>query len=205
MPTPLNIPRPRSPEKPSVRPVSPERAHVNVNPIQQRRIESDPRDPRAHWVPSPEPEDGEFVNQRYRLRHSWSPHLHPDRRVLQHSNSIWRAPSLDSRNEPVFGRRNIQVYSFCLGFIFPLAWCIAAVLTLPPKPKISPEMAECDTESDVEAALEAQCMNLAQRRHDNARWWRNLNRWMISLGVVIIVIIVSLFAFSSRVCLWDHC
>ncbi|KAJ5302128.1 hypothetical protein PENANT_c008G01162 [Penicillium antarcticum] len=192
MPTPLNIPRPRSPER--ERPVSPERA---ANSIPQRRIESDPRDPRAHWVPSPEPEHGEFVNQRYRLHHSWSPHLFPDRRVLQHSNSIWRPPSLDSRNEPFLGRRNVQVYSFCLGFIFPLAWCIAAVLPLPPKPKMGPEMVEYESDSDVEAALEAQCMNLQQRRHDNARWWRNLNRWMISLGVVVIVIIITLAVIGT--------
>jgi hypothetical protein len=57
---------------------------------------------------------------------------------------------------------------------------------------MSPEMMECESDSDVEAALEAQCMNLQQRRHANARWWRNLNRWMISLGVVVIVTIVSL-------------
>lgn len=44
---------------------------------------------------------------------------------------------------------------------------------------------------DVEAALESQLMALQRRRHENARWWRNLNRWMISLGVVIIIVIVS--------------
>jgi hypothetical protein len=92
----------------------------------------------------------------------------------------------------MFGRRNIQVYSFCAGFIFPPAWCIAAFLPLPQKPKMLPEMAEYESDSDVEAALEVQCMNLQQRRHENARWWRTLNRWMISLGVVIIVIIVTL-------------
>jgi hypothetical protein len=186
VPGPLNIPRPRSPE----RPVSPQR--------QQRRLESDPRDPRAHWVPSPQPSDGQFSGAHlHRLRHSWSPHLLPDRRVLQHSKSGWRAPSLDSRNEPVFGRRNIQVYSFCFGFIFPLAWCIAAFLPLPPRPKMSPEMIEHEADCDVEVALEVQCMNLQQRRHDNARWWRNLNRWMISLGVVIIVIIITLAAIGT--------
>jgi hypothetical protein len=57
---------------------------------------------------------------------------------------------------------------------------------------MSPEMMVNESDSDVEAALEAQCMNLQQRSHDNARWWRNLNRWMISLGVVITVVIVSL-------------
>lgn len=192
VPGPLNIPRPRSPERPRSpqRPVSPQR--------QQRRLESDPRDPRAHWVPSPQPSDGEFSGAHlHRLRHSWSPHLLPDRGVLQQSKSGWRAPSLDSRNEPMFGRRNIQVYSFCVGFIFPLAWCIAAFLPLPPKPKMSPEMMEYESDSDVEVALEAQCMNLQQRRYENARWWRNLNRWMISLGVVILVIIITLAVIGT--------
>lgn len=49
-----------------------------------------------------------------------------------------------------------------------------------------------DTDDDVEMALESQLMALQRRRHENARWWRNLNRWMISLGVVVIIIIVSL-------------
>jgi hypothetical protein len=96
---------------------------------------------------------------------------------------------MDSTNEPLFGRRNIQVYSFCLGFIFPLAWIIASFLPLPAMPKLGPEMTESD--DDVEMALETQLWNLQRRRYNNARWWRNLNRWMISLGVVIIVIIVS--------------
>ncbi|KAJ9483866.1 hypothetical protein VN97_g9518, partial [Penicillium thymicola] len=166
-------------------------------PIPQRRLESDPRDPRAHWVPSPQPEDGEFTGSHlHRLRHSWSPHLIPDRRVLQHSTSRWRPPSLDSRYEPVLGRRNIQVYSFCLGFIFPPAWCVAAFLPLPPKPKVA-QMVEFEVGSDVGNALEAQCVNLQQRRRDNARWWRNLNRWMISLGVVILVIIIVLAVIGT--------
>ncbi|OQE19265.1 hypothetical protein PENFLA_c019G10418 [Penicillium flavigenum] len=188
VPGPLNIPRPRSPERP--RTPSPQR-----QALPQRRLESDPRDPRAHWVPSPQPEDGEFTgNHLHRLRHSWSPHLIPDRRALQRSTSRWRPPSLDSRHEPVLGRRNIQVYSFCLGFIFPPAWCVAAFLPLPPKPKVA--MVEFES-SDVGMALEAQCINLQQRRRDNARWWRNLNRWMISLGVVILVVIIVLAVIGT--------
>lgn len=71
---------------------------------------------------------------------------------------------------------------------FP-AWMIASFLPLPPIPKMGPEMMEVN--DDVEMALESQLLYLQQRRHDNARWWRYLNRWMISLGVAIIVIIVS--------------
>ncbi len=70
-----------------------------------------------------------------------------------------------------------------------IAWIIASFLPLPPLPKLTPEMANVD--DDVEMALETQLIALQRRRHENARWWRNLNRWMISLGVVIIVIIVS--------------
>jgi adenylylsulfate kinase-like enzyme len=57
-------------------------------------------------------------------------------------------------------------------------------------PKLSPEMMHVD--DDIEMALESQLVALQRRRHENARWWRNLNRWMISLGVVVIVIIVSI-------------
>lgn len=39
---------------------------------------------------------------------------------------------------------------------------------------------------------------LGRRRYENARWWRNLNRWMTPLGLVIIAIVVSL---SSRMSL----
>ncbi|KAJ5719606.1 hypothetical protein N7493_007184 [Penicillium malachiteum] len=186
MPHPLNVARPRSPDPPR----SPERVQ-----FAQRRIESDPLDPRAHWVPSPEPEDSELVGSgRYRLRHSWSPHLYKDRRTIPRSGSGWTSPSFDSTTEPVFGRRNIQVYSFCLGFIFPLAWIIASFLPLPYQPKDG-EMIETDDE--VEMALECQLLDLQQRRYNNARWWRNLNRWMISLGVVIIVIIITLAAIGT--------
>jgi hypothetical protein len=55
-----------------------------------------------------------------------------------------------------------------------------------------------DSDNDVEMALESQLLNLQQRRYDNARWWRNLNRWMISLGVVITVIIVSQALYSQN-------
>ncbi|GAB1197335.1 hypothetical protein APSETT444_006628 [Aspergillus pseudonomiae] len=79
----------------------------------------DPRDPRSHWVKGPEVAErpGHF---RHQLRHSWSPHLYPDRRNVRPRGSTWGAPSMDSRTEPFLGRRNIQVWSFCLGFIFPL-------------------------------------------------------------------------------------
>lgn len=111
MPAPLNVPRPRSPERPRS-PKCPQQV--------QRRVDSDPRDPRAHWVPDPEPKDLELVGTpRHRLHHSWSPHLYQDKCIVQYPTAGWKAPSLDSTTEPLFGRRNIQVYAFCIGFIFP--------------------------------------------------------------------------------------
>lgn len=44
---------------------------------------------------------------------------------------------------------------------------------------------------ETEVALQARLYDLERRRHDNARWWRNLNRWMTPLGLAIITIIVS--------------
>ncbi|EPS26118.1 hypothetical protein PDE_01054 [Penicillium oxalicum 114-2] len=218
MPTPLNIPRGRSTSRsrsPSssrspqrISPATPSHSPLRSNAPRQialpqrpgairfvpRRIESDPLDPRAHWVANPALEEEVVGTPRSRMRHSWSPHLQA-RRGMPRSTSRWTAPSMDSTNEPVFGRRNIQVYSFCIGFIFPLAWIIAAFLPLPPLPKLDPEMAESSV--DVEAALESQLMALQRRRHENARWWRNLNRWMISLGVVIIIVIIVLAVIGT--------
>ena len=72
---------------------------------------------------------------------------------------------------------------------------MAAFLPLPPKPKVA-QMVEFHS-PDVGMALEAQNVNLQQRRRDNARWWRNLNRWMISLGVAILVIIIVLAVIGT--------
>ncbi|KAA8643214.1 putative serine-rich protein [Aspergillus tanneri] len=121
--------------------VSRPRAPTNETHLAVRWKASDPRDPRSHWARSPDDEERPG-SSRQQLRHSWSPHLYPDRRIVRQRASGWGAPSMDSRTEPLLGRRNIQVWSFCLGFMFPFAWLIAAFLPLPPKPKtISEEMA----------------------------------------------------------------
>lgn len=43
---------------------------------------------------------------------------------------------------------------------------------------------------DLEATLKMRLYDLERRRYLNARWWRNLNRWMNPLGLVIIAIVV---------------
>jgi hypothetical protein len=44
---------------------------------------------------------------------------------------------------------------------------------------------------ELEATLKMRLYDLECRRYLNARWWRNLNRWMNPLGLVILTIIVG--------------
>lgn len=87
----------------------------------QQRVSSDPRDPRSHWVEGPEPEEDTPSETSRDLPTSWSPHLYPDRVTLRNVDNIWTAPSLNSAAEPILGRRNVQVYAFCFGFICPIS------------------------------------------------------------------------------------
>lgn len=75
-----------------------------------------------------------------------------------------------------------------------LAWIVAAFLPLPPKPN-------SESASDLERALKVRTYDIEQRRYENARWWRNLNRVMIPLGIVIIALIVSV----EPVTFFIHC
>lgn len=80
-----------------------------------------PADPRSHWVPDPNQDVIQlpFVPPE-QIPSTWSPHLHPDRRVEHPRRRKWQAPSLSGSVEWAFGRRNVQVYAFCLGFILPI-------------------------------------------------------------------------------------
>ncbi|KAL2837263.1 hypothetical protein BJX68DRAFT_24684 [Aspergillus pseudodeflectus] len=171
-------------------------ATSNVTSSNVTEPPSDLRDPRNHWVKAPESSVTRSGSSLHRLRHSWSPHLYPDRRVVAPKSSVWRAPSLDSRTEPILGRRNIQVWSFCLGFICPLTWFIASFLPLPRKPEM---MMEENRGPELEATLKMRLYDLERRRYLNARWWRNLNRWMNPLGLVIITIIITLAVVGTTV------
>ncbi|KAL4877674.1 hypothetical protein BJY04DRAFT_197615 [Aspergillus karnatakaensis] len=180
--------------------VSRARTFTNETQVTQTSEKSqpvtDPRDPRNHWVKAPEASVTRSGSSLHRLRHSWSPHLYPDKRVVAPKSSVWRAPSLDSRTEPILGRRNIQVWSFCLGFICPLTWLIASFLPLPRKPEM---LMEENQGPELEVTLKARLCDLERRRYLNARWWRNLNRWMNPLGLVIITIIITLAIVGTTV------
>ncbi|KAL8734271.1 MAG: hypothetical protein Q9181_003262 [Wetmoreana brouardii] len=126
----------------------------------------------------------------------WSPHLWQDRRSVGRRRSVFRAPSLDQHAEGPFGRRNVQVLLFTIGFIFPLAWFVASVLPLPPNPCT-------DTKGPVPKAnlshdLEKTLGMVDEARYENARWWRNLNRLMCIVGVLIIAAIIALAVVALR-------
>ena len=174
------------------------------NPTSQTpRMPSDnPVDPRAHWKQEPgQASETTLEDNRPLMRQAWSPHLHPDKHVMNQP-VFWTPPSVDSRIEPLFGRRNVQKYAFCLGFLFPpgkgltysatfycssrLVWFIAAFLKIPPKPSV-------DDESMVAGpGIATRIREHELKRHHNARWWRNVNRVMVPIGVVFLSIIVSL-------------
>lgn len=80
-----------------------------------------PADPRSHWVPDPHQDVIQLPSvPPEEIPSTWSPHLHPDRRVEHPRRRKWQAPSLSGSVEWAFTRRNVQVYAFCLGFLLPI-------------------------------------------------------------------------------------
>lgn len=148
-----------------------------------RLLTDHPADPRSHWKRG-QGNDSSEISVPQPAAKAWSPHLHPDKGQPSPRHT-WTAPSLDSRNEPALGRRNVQVYSFCLGFLFPLAWVIAAFLPLPPQPSGG------DEEMVAGTGAKYRIQQYEKKRYQSARWWRNVNRVMIPVGTAIIAIIVS--------------
>jgi hypothetical protein len=79
---------------------------------------------------------------------------------------------------------------------------IAAFLPLPPNPVL--EMRERDNStSNLDSSNDAvneyarQVRPIDEARYESARWWRQLNRIMSFLGVLIVATIVSVSLSSS--------
>jgi len=166
------------------------------NPSQHRlsSLALDPADPRAHW--SGAEQAALEVELHHRppvgsyLANQWSPHLFPDNRASERNR--WLAPSIDEKGAPIFAWRNVHMLGFMLGFIFPISWFVAALLPLP----IKPAMMEIQHDPEVggptlQEQLDHQAATRHEIRYENLRWWRNLNRFMAMVGLVIISIIVS--------------
>ena len=143
-----------------------------------------------------------------------SPHLRRDRRSTatgatamsrrsMYRLSAWRAPSLEEVGAGcswIWGPEGRQVVLFAIGFIFPIAWIVAAFLPLPKYPQ--GEMSEVGRNSgergpltrsqlDVEVAIVQEVGSIEERKYQKAMWWRWANRFMSVVGLVVIGAIVS--------------
>ncbi|KAJ3562333.1 hypothetical protein NPX13_g8602 [Xylaria arbuscula] len=132
----------------------------------------------------------------------WSPHLRPDIRTSRYS--IWQPPSDTwSTENRILGRRNIQVVLFVFGFIFPFAWMIAALLPLPPNPRL--DMEGGSSTSQLQAPnefgpepLQRRVATIDELSYQSARWWRHLNRYMSIFGILIIGAIIALIVVGVQ-------
>ncbi|ODA84227.1 hypothetical protein RJ55_02745 [Drechmeria coniospora] len=128
----------------------------------------------------------------------WSPHLRQDRRAKP--SNFWEAQSAEwsgdgatqaySRMQPIF---------FIAGFVFPFAWMFASFLPIAPRPIF--EVAEVHSTSRVDREKEAQQQvheSPDVHRYGRARWWRNLNRAMSIVGLIVIGAIIALVVTGSK-------
>lgn len=126
----------------------------------------------------------------------WSPHLQRDVRA-QNRYTIWDSPSVAwSAESGVFGRRNLQVVLFVVGFIFPFAWMAGALLPLPqPSPLAMVQRDSSYSDLGIRShsnEFERHIESVDELRYQNARWWRMLNRCMSVIGLLIIGAVVGL-------------
>ncbi|KAL9031404.1 MAG: hypothetical protein Q9196_000552 [Gyalolechia fulgens] len=148
----------------------------------------------------PVPQDGTLLAQvqgdpRQSISQLWSPHLRQDRRNVG-QRPFFKAPSLDEHAEGPFSRRNAQVLLFTVGFVFPLAWFLASVLPLPHNP--TADIPGPAIEAQPTRDLEKRLGMVDEARYENARWWRNLNRLMCIVGVLIIAAIIALAVVAVK-------
>ncbi|TPX11149.1 uncharacterized protein E0L32_000967 [Thyridium curvatum] len=134
---------------------------------------------------------------RHKTSSIWSPHLRFDRRASRYS--IWEPPSVSwSAESGLMGRRNAQVVLFMAGFIFPFAWMIAAFLPLPAKSQSQQMLERAQGEFGVPEAFKQQLLTADEVRYQSARWWRNLNRCMAFVGLLILGAVVALVVIGVR-------
>ncbi|KAJ3499629.1 hypothetical protein NLG97_g181 [Lecanicillium saksenae] len=117
----------------------------------------------------------------------WSPHLRRDKRASTYG--IWDPPSNALSVEGcITAKRNVQVVLFMSGFLFPIAWMIAAFIPLPTNrsliEKDFPSTSHIDLTEDDGASPSQLAKEVAL--YNRAKWWRDLNRAMAVIGLLII-------------------
>jgi hypothetical protein len=172
--------------------------------------------------------------------HDWSPHLVIDRRSAVVTPWQPPQPELSGEHEDRFSPVNMQITFFCLGFIFPPLWMVAALLPLPPKPSYasakrrakqrvsmaevekgpSPNpqrrrrafgnpvegqngvLATADEEraevASIDGSRRSNDLYYKEIRHGKARWWRNINRLMSVIGLLVIGAIIALVVVAVK-------
>ncbi|TQV92355.1 serine-rich protein [Cordyceps javanica] len=129
----------------------------------------------------------------------WSPHLRRDNRA--NSYGIWDPP-IDALSVDgcITARRNVQVVLFMSGFLFPIAWMVAAFIPLPTNRALNEkdfpstshiDLTEDDNSSPSQLAKETALYN-------RAKWWRDLNRAMAIIGLLIIGAFTVLIALGVQ-------
>ncbi|KAM7199867.1 hypothetical protein V8F33_004271 [Rhypophila sp. PSN 637] len=175
-----------------------------INPHPSQRPFSDAAS--MDIAPAPMGDYNVFRSIKRKTSSIWSPHLRHDRRASRYS--VWNPPSVSwSADSRILGKRNAQVVLFIVGFIFPFAWMIAALLPLPPNPKF--EMLERGDNDgnhhrsrsklpDFRTIPPPRPRIVDETRFESARWWRNLNRIMSVVGLLIIGAVIALAVVGVR-------
>jgi len=134
------------------------------------------------------------------------PHLVQNRRLTR-VLSAWRVPSIDEPfREDMLGPNNRQILAFCVGFLFPPLWIVAAFLPLPYRPVVQSHDDENGHFSAifgrgkerVDLDIQSEWNWEEERSFHKARWWRTLNRVMSVIGLAIIAVVVSLLRSRKR-------
>ncbi|KAK1751650.1 hypothetical protein QBC47DRAFT_307235 [Echria macrotheca] len=170
-----------------------------IQPPRGERPFSDQASLEISQAPPLGPDYGAFRSLRRKTSSIWSPHLRMDRRASRYS--VWDPPSVSwSADSGLLGKRNAQVMLFIAGFIFPFAWMAAALLPLPPHPGL--DMIERGDDSQTRFGRKAEFRQktriVDEVRYESARWWRNLNRFMSIIGLLIIGAIVALVVVGFK-------
>lgn len=107
----------------------------------------------------------------------------------------WSIPHLHHIPLSRFENIDRQLILFCLGFILPICWIVAAFLPLPKShgsvknnlhSTVTGEFTSYRV--DVEASHNAK----DEQKYENAKWWRRVNRILSGIGMAVIGAVITL-------------